>query len=115
MCCFGRALTLLLVLATCSTIRAQVVSPDVDRPPDRAWTLEDAIVAALAQHPLVEAARAHTPERVVRDHVLVDHAITMLCSSTATLGRSCTPVRIALTTTTSASEPSGRTTRASTS
>jgi cobalt-zinc-cadmium efflux system outer membrane protein len=34
------------------------VSPDASPLPGRAWTLEDAIVAALAQHPLIDAARA---------------------------------------------------------
>jgi outer membrane protein TolC len=51
----GRALIFVVAFAPCSTLRAQA-APDIRQA--RAWTLEEAVAAALAQHPLVEAARA---------------------------------------------------------
>ena len=60
-------LTLAILAAVASDGGAQSVA---DAIPAQAWTLEDAVTAALAQHPLVEAARArHDAARSERDGV----------------------------------------------
>jgi outer membrane protein TolC len=60
MCCVARVLGFLFVLASVTTAAAQVETPlpPAEGSPDRSWTLEEAVTAALARHPLVDAARA---------------------------------------------------------
>jgi cobalt-zinc-cadmium efflux system outer membrane protein len=54
----GRLLIFVAAFAPCSTLRAQVAPHIRQEPVGRAWMLEEAVASALAQHPLVEAARA---------------------------------------------------------
>jgi cobalt-zinc-cadmium efflux system outer membrane protein len=60
MCGAARLFVVLLAVAPLSTVEAQVVVPSLltQGSAERPWTLEEAVTAALSQHPLVEAAQA---------------------------------------------------------
>ena len=60
MCRVASLSCVLFALAPFSTAGAQAIlsSPSIQGSAARAWTLEETVAAALAQHPLVEAARA---------------------------------------------------------